>query len=558
MRFISVALWVIAGSQVSFAQEPGCNEQFISASGSYDFTSQAEQRFEPVDPPRIGKVHISSLDVFDETNERENNRLYRFANRIHINTKDKLLGDLLLFSEGETYDSRLIEESERLLRQQDYLYDAVIRPVSLCEDEVDLEVITRDVWSLTVDLSFGRAGGENDFGFGVRDTNLLGWGNEISLKTEKDDNRDKTEFAYKDDNLKGTRLKTRLRYADSDDGSEQFALLELPFYSLDSRRAWTISLRNTEQVDTQYYRTDDVSEVSHDFESYRLSYGFSRGLADGMARRWSLGFWHRSSTFKAADDLPPPEEFPEDRKLSFPYLEYSSIEDKYVERINVDQFERIEDLHVGRRFYTRLGYSAEAFGGDMDRLVYEGRFSDTLFYNHRHYIQHAVEFSGMRNQDSGDTEDLLVDYELRYILTASRQRSYLLDFRAIYSKNLNTNQQILLGGGNGLRAYEKRLQAGDRRVSLNLERRTFTDIHLFNLIRVGWAFFLDVGRAWDPDVSTDFEDDYLANAGFGLRLSSSKADVGRFLHIDVAFPLTNRNDPDVDSSLVSVRLTDRF
>jgi len=51
---------------------------------------------------------------------------------------------------------------------------------------------------------------------------------------------------------------------------------------------------------------------------------------------------------------------------------------------------------------------------------------------------------------------------------------------------------------------------------------------------------------------------FLVDAGFGLRLASSKSDAGRFLHIDIAFPLTNRNDPDVDSSHISVRLEDRF
>jgi hypothetical protein len=558
MWWVSSALLILVLISPVHAGEVRCEEEFVPAGGSYDFTRQTDRNYTLDGVESIGKLHITSLDVFDESNERENNRLYRLANRIHVNTRPKLINDLLLIEEEQDYEPRLIEESARLLRSQDYLYDADIRPVRVCDKTVDLEVVTRDVWSLTVDLSFDRAGGESKFGLGIRETNLTGWGNELSIKRKEDDERDTTEVAYKDDTLRGTRLKTRLRYADSDDGSDQFALLELPFYSLDARRAWTISLRNTEQVDTQYFRGEDVSEVQHEFESYRLSYGLSRGLVDGVARRWALGYWYRTSEFSPADELPPPAVFPGDRALSFPYLEYSSVEDRYVERVNVDQFERVEDLHVGRRFYTRIGYSAESFGGDEDRLVYEGRFSDTLFYNRRHFIQHEVSFSGLRNREESRTEDLLVDYELRYILTASRWRSYLLDFHAVYSKNLNANQQILLGGDTGLRAYEKRFQTGDRKFSLNLERRTFTDIHLFNLVRVGWAFFVDVGRAWTPGEDIEFEDDYLANVGFGLRLSSSKADVGRFLHIDVAFPLTNRNDPDVDSSLLSVRLTDKF
>jgi hemolysin activation/secretion protein len=547
----------LSGPPIMAADVP-CRPGFVAASGSYAFAEKTAVEYGLPANAVIGKVHITNLDVFDESNPRENNALYRFANRVHIRTKPGLLKRQVLFGEGDSYDPRLVRESARILRARKYLYDADVRPVSACEGKVDVEVITRDVWSLTVDASFDRAGGENKFGFGLRETNLFGRGAEVSIKTKQDIDRDTNEFAFKSDNLGGSRLKSRIRYADSDDGSEQYALLELPFYSLDSRRAWSVSLRHAEQIDTQFLRGDDVTEVEHEIDDYRLSYGISSGLKSGLTQRWAMGYWYRRSQFDLSDELAPPSEFPIDKEMSFPFLEYSLVEDSYVQRVNINQFERTEDLHVGRRFYARLGYSAEAFGGDEDRIVYEGGYSDTLFYSSRHMLRHEFSFSGLRDRDQSRTEDLIFDYELRYILTASKHRSYLAEFRGAYSKNLNSHQQVVLGGDTGLRAFENRFQVGDRRVSLNLERRTFTDIHLFNLIRIGWAFFIDVGRAWDPDVKTDFEDEYLANVGFGLRLASSKADVGRFMHIDLAFPLTNRDDRDVDSSLLSVRLTNRF
>jgi hemolysin activation/secretion protein len=95
-------------------------------------------------------------------------------------------------------------------------------------------------------------------------------------------------------------------------------------------------------------------------------------------------------------------------------------------------------------------------------------------------------------------------------------------------------------------------------MALTLEERMYTDIHLFNLIRVGWAMFIDIGRAWNPDGDDGIEDDYLASAGLGLRLASSKSDKGSLLHIDLAFPLTNKDDPDVDSAEVSVKMKTRF
>jgi len=540
------------------AEEVPCQPDFEPASGGYPFTEMTEVNYALPEDVTVNRIHLTTLDVFDESNPRENNALYRLANRIHVETRDYLLRQQLLFDEGEVLEQRRLEESARLLRRQDYLYDADIRPVSLCGDELDVEVVARDTWSLTIDASFDRSGGENNLGFGIRDTNFLGHGVELSLKSKQDVERDTLEFGFKTDNLAGSRLKSRLRFADSDDGSEEYALLELPFYSLESRRAWTLSFRHGEQTDSQYFRGDDVTEVDHEFENYRVSYGFSDGLKGDRVHRWGVGYWYRRSQFSLADELPPPAIFPGDRELSLPYFEYSTIEDHYVERVNINQFERTEDLHTGDRSYVRLGYSSESLGGDIDRVVYEGAFHDTLHYSERHLLQHGFDFNGLWNVDDRETEDLVVDYWLRYIFSQTRHRSYLLNFNTTYSKNLNTHEQVVLGGDTGLRAFENRLMTGDRRVILNLERRAFTDIHLFNLIRIGWAMFVDVGRAWEPGVDSTFEDDTLANVGFGLRLASSKSDVGRFMHIDVAFPLTNRDDPDVDSSLVSVRMTNRF
>jgi hypothetical protein len=556
---IAVVLALLPATGLSNeAPEVPCQPQFVPASGSYDFAANTNTKYELPPDIRIGDIHITNLDIFDEANPDENNRLYRIANRFHLETKPKQIMSVLTVAEGDLYNSRATEESARLLRNQKYLYDANVRPVSLCDNVVDVEVITRDVWSLSLNISFDRSGGENNFGLGVRDTNLLGTGTELSVRTKQDIDRDTNEIGYKNRNVRGSRLVTRLRYSDSDDGFEYVANISLPFYSLDARRSWIVSYKQFERVDAQYLRGDDVSEVLHVQDDHRIGYGFSRGLIDGVARRWVFGYRYLDQEFSESDELPPPEEFPVDKTLSYPFIEYSSVQDKYVRRVNMDQINRTEDLHVGRHFFSRFGYSAEAYGGDQDRFVMEGEYSNTLHYNDRHLLMHEVSFFGLLNTETDRSEDVQIDYHLRYLHSRTRKTSYLANLTATYSHNLNTHRQITLGGDTGVRAFDNRFQVGDRKFVLNLERRTFTDLHIFNLIRVGWAFFADIGRAWDPDLDTDFEDEYLANVGLGLRLASSKSNLGRVMHIDFAVPLTNRDDEDVDSSLVSVRLTNSF
>lgn len=528
-----------------------CDPDFQPATPSYDFH---RRELKALDQRTIRNVHVTRLPIFDESNEAENNWLYRWANRIHVQTQEEHIREQLLFTAGEAYDARKVEESARLLRDLGHLYDANIRLSSVCDDNVDLEVIAKDVWSLTLDTSFSRSGGENDYRFGIGETNLFGTGQKINLVTEKDDERTTTSFTYQDRNIGSSRLRTNILLQDSDDGDQYAANLVLPFYALDSRRAWGIGFNHTERVDTQYFRGEDITEIQHDIEDYNLFYGFSRGLEDGAVNRLSFGYRYRHDEFSIADDLPPPAVLPIEQELSYPYFTYERVEDNYATAFNLDQINRTEDIHLGYTFIASFGYAAESFGSNADRVVFNGHFSDTLLYNEKILLRHRLDWEGLLNRDTDKSEDVVVRYFIDYFRSQTTHRSFYASLNLTWSENLNTHRQIVLGGDSGVRGFDRRLQTGDRSVVLTLEERQYTNYHLLNLAYLGFAVFIDIGRAWDPDINEGFEDDYLASAGFGIRLASSKSDSGRVIHIDFAFPLTNRDEPEVDSSDVSINI----
>ena len=535
-----------------------CAKDFVPAPGGYSFIGENEYEIGPVEKLKIGQIHYTRLQIFDESDPRENNWLYRWANRLHVTSKADVISSQILISSGQDYEPRLTEETSRLLRQRKYLYDADVRPVKVCDEKVDLEVITRDIWSFTPEISFKRSGGENTSRISIRETNLLGSGQELSLISKKDIDRDKTQFAYKNNNLGHSRVAGRVLFSDNDDGSEGLIFVQLPFYSLDSRQSWGVRLNRFERKDRQFRHGDDITEVVHEGDDYMLTYGFSRGLKNGVARRWTLGYRYREDQFGPGDELPPPSVFPKDKKLSYPYLEYWSVVDDYTKIFNFDQIRRTEDLHLGHTFLSRLGYAASAFGSDDDRIVLEGWFDDIIFHSSAMLWRHKLEWKGQWNLDEDASEDIRVAYSSRYYRSQTRRRSFFASLDLVYTKNLNTNQQVVFGGDTGARAFDNRLQAGDRQIKLTVEERLYTDVHLLNLVRLGWALFIDVGRAWEPGIDEGFEDDYLANIGFGIRLASTKADAGRVIHIDFAFPLTNRDDPDVESSEIAINIKNEF
>lgn len=514
------------------------------ADGRYDFKQQHPNYSDRVST--IGSVNTTRLEIFDESNEKENNWFFRAANKLHILTKDSAVRQELLFKEGDSFDQRLIDESARLVRDLNQLYDADIRVVGYCEQRTDIEVITRDAWSLNLDLSFDRSGGENNYNVGIGESNFLGRGKLIAMGHEKDTDRESDSITYKDNNVFGSRIRTHLRYSDSDDGYEQFARLQLPFYALDSKQAWDIRLKNAEEVNTQYFHGEDVSEIGRELQDYSFNYGFSGGLENGVTRRWRVGYRYTQEEFFSGPDLPSPFPPPVAKELSYPFIQYGAVEDEYTRSFNFEQINRNEDLHLGYSLRARFGYADEDFGSDTDRVIIDGRFSDTISYTDKVLLQHEITWEGLYNLKNDATEDVVISYSITYFHQQPHNRQFFTEFGAIWTDNLSSHRQVLLGGETGVRGYDKRFQSGDRRVHFTMEERQYTNYHLFSLAYLGFAAFVDIGRAWDPEIDENFEDDYLANVGFGIRLASSRTDSGRVIHLDVAFPLTNRDDPNVN------------
>jgi hemolysin activation/secretion protein len=62
---------------------------------------------------------------------------------------------------------------------------------------------------------------------------------------------------------------------------------------------------------------------------------------------------------------------------------------------------------------------------------------------------------------------------------------------------------------------------------------------VWRLFRVGGAAFFDAGRAWGGNaaLAPNTNNDWLANAGLGLRIVNSRAAFSSVLHFDIAWPI---------------------
>ena len=524
----------------------------------------------PVIPPGsvIGEVKVVAKDIFDAGEPGEDNRLFRLANRVHRTTRAGVVERQLLFKPGDVFSPELVEESARLLRANDYLYDVDIRPVLRDDGKVDVEVTTRDVWTLQGGASFGRAGGRNTTSFSLEDSNFLGTGKEVALARIGTIDRISNLVRYTDPNLLGSRVRLLLSYADNSDGGRKRFEIEQPFYSLDSR--WAAGLRSfRDDRQESLYKGGRINlAFDHRTDFLEAYAGFSPGLRGGATQRWEAGFTFSRDQFMQPGDAPPsvfpgklptkklPTKkvvipLPPDRTLAYPWVRFESVQDGFVVERDLDRIQRSEDLNLGRQLSLLAGLSSPTFGGDGSRWIAQAALSDGWRPTPRQLV--LAQLGGSTRWAKGDAENLVAGGKVRWYVRDFGGQVFYASLGADLAHRLDGEDQLTLGGDSGLRGYPLRYQTGDRRALLTLEQRFFSDRELFHLAHRGAAVFFDAGQAWfvdllsQRDTALGQQRRLLKDVGLGLRIGSSRSARGSVLHLDVAFPL------DRDRSIQSLQ-----
>ncbi|MEQ8204577.1 MAG: hypothetical protein RIA65_00255, partial [Woeseia sp.] len=442
----------------------------------------------------IGDIRIVRHNVFDLSLPEENNALYRLSNRLHMQTHESVIRQQLLFKSGEVYSERLVSESERLLRRNIYLYDARIRPVRYADGVVDLEVTTRDVWTLMPGFSVSRKGGENRTRFSISENNLLGTGAQVKLAYIDDVDRESTSLEYADNNLGDSWTALQVYIADNSDGDSQLLRLIRPFFALDSRWTAGVEMFNSDSESRFYELGEEVAEYRDDSRYLNAFGGISSGLKNGWVRRYTAGVTIDKHRFLNTADQELPQLLPVDRELVYPWLGIELIEDRFETSSNRDQIDRTEDFYLGKRLAARIGYAGNTLGSDRDAVLFNVAASRGFGDMARKALLLRSSVGG--RVEHGSLVNALWHVNARYYRQTSEKHLAFMTLSASIGRNLDLDNSLQLGGDNGLRGYPLRYQVGDKRALLTMEYRYFTDWYPFRLVRVGGAVFADVGRTW--------------------------------------------------------------
>jgi len=164
----------------------------------------------------VRNIYITTLDPFShslqDTSVHPKGFLIKTVNLLHIQTRRKVIRDLLLFKENEPFDSLLVKESERLIRNQIYVQDLLIStyPSSSKSDSLDVYIKVSDVWSILPSLNMSGTNQE----VGLRDDNFLGLGNRfhVDIRNNNTFNNNVFQIGYLIPNFQNTHITGNFQY----------------------------------------------------------------------------------------------------------------------------------------------------------------------------------------------------------------------------------------------------------------------------------------------------------------------------------------------------------
>lgn len=153
--------------------------------------AKSENAYKPFEGRIIRNINITSLD-FEQKIGDTGNRIAAFGskvmNAVHSDTKEWVIRNNLFIRQGEELSAYKVADNERFLRTLNFIQDArlVVHPVPGSPDSVDVEVITKDVFSISGGASVRSARSANA---NLSDANFLGMGQRVEVMFLYDQDR---------------------------------------------------------------------------------------------------------------------------------------------------------------------------------------------------------------------------------------------------------------------------------------------------------------------------------------------------------------------------------
>ena len=434
---------------------------------------------------KIRKIDVQRLNVFGANinNPATINpkKIENILNKTHINTNESIIRKNLLFSEGDTISPLTLSDNERILRQLSYIDDARIIVVPVSDDEADIVVLTKDVYSLGAAYSYK---GLKKGSVSLFEKNILGMGHEFGLEMPFDaEAPDSPGFGvhYLVDNILKSFLNLNLYYYNGLGEKTYGFSLNRKLVSSTTKYAGGISVR-------QMYTTEDLDilpvpePLKYNLQNYWLSRSFLINK-ESVSRIIIGARYTNNNVFDRPLILPDSYYYLQKYRI---YLSSAAFSiQKYYKTNLIYSYGRTEDIPYGGLFKITVGKEFNEFKERtyLGAEISSGKSSKGLGYFYT--------FAGLATYLNGNqAEQGLFSLGMKYFsnllnLGNNMIRNFVyIDYTRGFDRY--TDEFLVFNNDNGFSGFKNDSVSGTQRLSVSLESVLFSPVNLYGF---RFAFF---------------------------------------------------------------------
>ncbi|MBN2275904.1 MAG: hypothetical protein JXK95_16365 [Bacteroidales bacterium] len=477
----------------------------------------------------IRSITIKHLDVFgpsiEDTTIEATSFLKRIGNDLHIETRERIIKNSLMFNEGEKLNPFFLFENERLLRELPYINDArfLIGNGSARDDSVDVVLLIKDLWP------FGFGAELSDLQQGnvsLWHTNFLGLGHQLEAKLFWHTAKDKllgNSIIYRIANLNGSYITGSLYYVDRWNLETYRLDLFRNFMASDINWAGAVSLEKTKTTQSVALRDTTLEEVQLEYldHDFWLGYLFSPGTRNGNQHTKTNFFiagriWHNDFSVSPETRENYLYQFQDKTRLLFS-LGFSK--QGFYRSNLIYSFGQTEDVPFGYLVKVTGGFEQ----GQYKYRPYAGISASAGFnIDHLGYLYSLCELGSFFHDKS--TQQGVFRIMIKYFtdLQSVNRFKFRQFITAEYTRGINrdADEFVSLENRHGITGLGSRYLRGNEKKLLKLESVVFTPYQLFGFRFVGFAFAdLGIIRGSSFDESNN---KLFSGIGIGLRIRNER------------------------------------
>lgn len=274
---------------------------------------------------------------------------------------------------GQSVTSEEIAEAERILRRFGFLRLVEIRAIDRPDGRIDLEVTTRDAWTTKLGLSLGGGGGETRFKVGLEETNVLGYGKEVSFQFEETSVRITKALGYEDPRFLDSDKLLKVVWLDNSDGDGWTASLGLPLLRGADPFGWNVTLSSLTSVVPVYHDGVEASWIRKKATGGSAEVIWTLDGSATETKRLGVGFAPIQEDYRPVV-LANPEDLPVDVDRADLYVVARHQQIRFRSESYLNRFSRVEDVSTGLDGEIRIGLSPKLLAGKNDVWLFGGLF----------------------------------------------------------------------------------------------------------------------------------------------------------------------------------------